>query len=190
MMMNGQATGKGLNVKGKSAKKGVLSGYVPFLQIAEEAHKAKVTTCPADATIRVYYTSVGARAAAAKALEPVLADLLRRATAAQAGLVAEAESGEELPRDDHLKLVTDLTTCFIALPVLTPLDGCEGAWGLEMPERLMWEAYVLRQDISHPKGWETGRGSEPDYMDMNLHSTRKVMRRSPNWRACRSSALL
>ena len=47
MMMAGKATGKGLNVKGKSAKRGVLSGYVPFLQISDEAHKSKMGTSPA-----------------------------------------------------------------------------------------------------------------------------------------------
>ena len=35
MMLEGRATGKGLNVKGKSAKTGELSGFVPFLQISE-----------------------------------------------------------------------------------------------------------------------------------------------------------
>ena len=32
-MIEGAATGKGLNVKGKSARQGVLSGFVPFLQV-------------------------------------------------------------------------------------------------------------------------------------------------------------
>jgi hypothetical protein len=44
--------------------------------------------------------------------------------------------------------------------------------GIEMPERLFVEAYIMRPDISHTPGWETGRPSEPDYMDLNLHSTR------------------
>ena len=41
-----------------------------------------------------------------------------------------------------------------------------GAIGLDIPERLMWEALVVRQDISHKPGWETGRPSEPAFMDM------------------------
>ena len=43
MMILGEATGKGLNIKGKSAKRGVLSGFVPFLQISEESHKSRVS---------------------------------------------------------------------------------------------------------------------------------------------------
>ena len=32
-MMKGEATGKGLDIQGKNAKTGLLSGYVPFSQI-------------------------------------------------------------------------------------------------------------------------------------------------------------
>ena len=39
MLMMGQATGKSLNVKGKSAKCGKVSGFVPFVQISREDHK-------------------------------------------------------------------------------------------------------------------------------------------------------
>ena len=67
-----------------------------------------------------------------------------------------------------------LTKCLMFHADVVRLDGCKGCWGIELPERLLWEAYVMRQDISHAKGWETGRPSEPDYMVMNLHSTRKV----------------
>ena len=42
MLMAGDATGKSLNIKGKSAKQGIISGFVPFLQIHEEKDKAKV----------------------------------------------------------------------------------------------------------------------------------------------------
>ena len=71
MMMLGKATGKGLNVKGKSAKTGALAGYVPFIQISEEAHKSKVQHSPATATVRVFYTEVKARDAAKAALGEV-----------------------------------------------------------------------------------------------------------------------
>jgi hypothetical protein len=45
-------------------------------------------------------------------------------------------------------------------------------YGLDMPVRLLWEAYVVRVDIGPEEGWETGRESQPAYMDMNLHSLR------------------
>lgn len=46
------------------------------------------------------------------------------------------------------------------------------AFGLDIPEPLVKEAYIMRPDISPIIGWETGRGSEPAFMDMNLHSVR------------------
>jgi len=52
------------------------------------------------------------------------------------------------------------------------LDGYKGIWGLDLPEPLMKEAYIMRQDISELSGWETGRKSEPAFMDMNLHAVR------------------
>ena len=39
---------------------GELSGFVPFLQISEEAHKAKVGTSPKDARIRVFFKTAEA----------------------------------------------------------------------------------------------------------------------------------
>ena len=62
MMMEGRATGKSLNVKGKSAKQGRLSGFVPYVQIHKEADKRKVCTPPPDVTIRVFWQSAALRA--------------------------------------------------------------------------------------------------------------------------------
>ncbi|CAE7554053.1 unnamed protein product [Symbiodinium pilosum] len=36
----------------------------------------------------------------------------------------------------------------------------------------MREVYIMRPDISPMLGWETGRDSEPAFMDMNLHAVR------------------
>jgi len=55
MMMTGRAKGKALSIKGKSARKGLLAGFVPFLQISEEAHKRRVVTMTADQRCRVFY---------------------------------------------------------------------------------------------------------------------------------------
>ena len=43
-----------------------------------------------------------------------------------------------------------------------------------MPERLFREVYIVRADISHLPGWESGRASEPAFMDANLHATREI----------------
>ena len=79
MMMNGTATGKGLNIKGKSAKKGELSGFVPYLQIAEEADKKKLGTSPPNGRVQVYYHSREAREQAITIIGPVPAAEFDRA---------------------------------------------------------------------------------------------------------------
>lgn len=98
LMMEGRATGKGLNVKGKSAKKGELSGYVPFLQISEESHKRLVGTSPSDAMLRVYYRNAEQRDEAAAVLQPVLESMAATALAAHEVLATES-AGDSLGDD-------------------------------------------------------------------------------------------
>ena len=51
------------------------------------------------------------------------------------------------------------------------------AWGLDVAEWRMWEAYVVGKDISRTgktcaatgESWETGRESSPELMTLNLH---------------------
>ena len=142
--MDGHATGKGLNIKGKSARTGVLSGFVPFLQISEEAHKALVHTAPTKARIRVYYQSASARAQARVELDVVLDQMLRASASASEMLRAIEEGEQEEPEqfilDNALRYV-DLWS--MADPTIHPLDErCgHGVWGLDMPERLLWNIF-------------------------------------------------
>jgi len=139
-MLSGAAVGKGLNVKGKSAKKGVLSGFVPFVQISENAHKSVIEDSPPDSRIVVYYKTKAAREEARKALQAVL---------------------------------DTATTLKIEIRSIVDEDSYKpDVWGIEMPEPLMREAYIIQKDISPVMGWETGRRSEPAFMDMNLHAIR------------------
>ena len=62
-------------------------------------------------------------------------------------------------------------------PMISLLD--ELGPGLEMPERLFFEACIVRQDISHRPGWETGRPSEPAYLDLNFQATRELSGHHP-----------
>ena len=56
------------------------------------------------------------------------------------------------------------------------IDECsrQGAYGVEITERLFWEAFVMMQDCSRPPGsiHDIGRDSSPDYQDMNFKATR------------------
>eukprot|EP00435_Cladocopium_sp_Y103_P024987 s2612_g6.t1 len=71
-MLSGIAVGKGLNVKGKSAKLNRLSGFVPFLQISQESDKADVTPSPSDARTTIYFASGELRQRAAGHLQSLM----------------------------------------------------------------------------------------------------------------------
>ena len=67
----------------------------------------------------------------------------------------EDEEGEQVTSlMENIDTYADSTECF----------------GVEMPARLLWEAYVIRKDIGHDAGGfgDTGRASEPSLMDLNL----------------------
>jgi len=140
-MLSGAAVGKGLNVKGKSAKQGVLSGYVPFIQISDNKHKPMIEKSPPDARLKLYYKTKATREEALKKLQDILA--------------------------------TD-TALDIARPVIEMVeDYAPKVFGLDLPEPLLREAYIMRPDLSPVMGWEVGRRSEPAFMDMNLHAVRE-----------------
>jgi len=140
-MLGGVGVGKGLNIKGKSAQKNRLSGFVPFLQISENQHKRMVETSPANARTKIFYKNVMAREEALAALTKVLREI-----------------GHQLD---------------IAVPNIFVIRDYEPAsFGLDVPEGLIREAYIMRPDITPTVGWETGRPSVPQFMDMNLHGVR------------------
>jgi len=75
-MIAGEATGKGLEIKGKSAKKGKLSGYVPYLQIHEERHKKKCKTLSRSGRTRIFFATESARNDVLERLEPLQNQIL------------------------------------------------------------------------------------------------------------------
>uniref|UniRef100_A0A7S4IA38 Uncharacterized protein n=1 Tax=Odontella aurita TaxID=265563 RepID=A0A7S4IA38_9STRA len=77
-MMTGVATGKGLDVKGKSAKRGELSGYVPFVQIHDEDDKRSVGYVPDGVRMRCFYGREVDRDRAVEHLMKFAADCVRR----------------------------------------------------------------------------------------------------------------
>jgi len=140
-MIEGDAVGKALNIKGKSAKKNVLSGYVPYLQISENEHKAKIEDSPADARVTIFYQSQRSRRMAYEVLAPLL----------------DPSYGLNI---DEPRAIYDVDRY------------ASSTYGLDVPEAVVREAYIMRPDISFRIGWDTGRPSEPSFMDMNMHSAR------------------
>jgi hypothetical protein len=68
-------------------------------------------------------------------------------------------------------------------PKVEELNIC-GASGLDLPERLFWETFIMRQNISAVEDWETGRESEYAFQNSNLHTTRDGAAGKTDPRAC------
>jgi len=136
----GRAVGKGLNVKGKSAKRGRLSGFVPFLQISDNRHKQDVEASMSDAPVQLFFQRRDERSHALLHFETILAD------------------ADALPK--------------VKARTVKLIDAYPDVYGLELPEALLHKVFITDSDLTFPVGWETGRVSEPAFMDMNLHALR------------------
>jgi 3',5'-cyclic-nucleotide phosphodiesterase len=195
-MMTGEGTGKGLDIKGKSAKRGKLSAYVPFVQIHEDGHKTKIRALPRERRIRIFYKKREARDKAHDILSEVLRDMMVATDAAISNLIKKDKTlTDDLPQDRNVAvnriLVAMSSTSHRDLlkvedanlhilrewemddPSITLINNYSPkCFGLDMPQRLFWEGYVQRGDISREPGsvYDTGRPSRPSFQDMNFAS--------------------
>ena len=178
-MMLGRGTGKGLNIKGKSAKGGELSGYVPFVQINEDTHKTMIKTLPRDARIRIFYRKREIRDEAAERLREISKNMTDAVEEAKKVL----ESATPTPgcsKEEAERRMTWWDASNLDVTIVDDYAGNKGwgpfakGFGVEISEKLMWEAFVCRQDITREAGsiYDTGRRSEPAFQDMNFGSTR------------------
>lgn len=159
-MMCGLAVGKGLDIKGKSAKRGKLSGFVPFLQIGTNKHKSKIRPPTKDGVIRVYYPGESRRARdlAAEFVERVAQEMIEAVAKARV-VLADPNVIEEVRQDALETMLLDMHD-----PQILYLDHyAPHRYGFEIPERLFWEAYFIRQDCTRVPGsqYDTGRPSQP-----------------------------
>jgi len=171
-MMKGEVTGKGLDVKGKSAKKGILSSMVPYLQIHNNDHKKKVLRPPKCARVRVYFKSMEARSFSEKELTANLKEMTEAYTHAReilSGKKPHVEGEREKAMENYVNEVDD--------PHIYHLD--DSGIGLDIPERVFFETYITRQDLRRSPDFTTGRPSIPEFQDMNCATTRKYSGSGP-----------
>jgi hypothetical protein len=148
------ACGKGLDIKGKSAKQGNISSYVPFLQIYEGPHKQECKSyMKPNHKIRIFYQDEKCRDKA----RDVIHGAMGMITANNKLQCAEPEA-QDIVND------TDFTKDPIEL------------FALDIEEPLFWECYVMMQDCSRTDGteWDIGRKSLPPFMSMNLDTIRRT----------------
>ena len=167
-MMLGEGVGKGLNIKGKSAKRGRLSGFVPFLQIHEESHKAKVRNRPKDGRFRVFYQSSEDRDVVHKHLTTVAEEM--QEALVKADVILANEENED---DETLEWAFGTQRWTMTDPSIYSIDDyAPKRYGLDVPMRLFWEALIQRQSIYREPDSDddTGRNSVPQFQDMNIES--------------------
>mmetsp|Transcript_30312 Transcript_30312/g.65453 ORF Transcript_30312/g.65453 Transcript_30312/m.65453 type:complete len:837 (-) Transcript_30312:403-2913(-) len=207
-MITGEGTGKGLDIKGKSAKCGQFSGFVPYLQIHDNEHKQKIGDMTEDGRVRVFYPNQSSRDTAAERLADHSKEMANIATQI---IRDEDDKGEPIvdsiieEENDHeeneqildinvqncfvkisrSRLVTrsmdeapmEISRCLMDDPSVYKIDDyafTEGIYGLDIPEKLFWESYIVPNDITRPKGskFDTGRSSMPEFQQMNIETLR------------------
>lgn len=149
-MMEGSGVGKGLDIKGKSAKKGILSALVPYLQIHEDTDKYLIQPIAVTAKLRVYYQSIEGRQQVMDALRSFGND--------------EAELEDDLI-PSKMKIVDKYARKHL--------------YGLEMSQRLFWKGYVIQQSIAREGEYETGRPSTPGFQDANNKTLKLALQLNP-----------
>ena len=170
-MMLGQAVGKGLDIKGKSAKRGKLKAYVPFLQISENKHKRKIRALPKHGTVRLFFKSDARRARdiVAEKLEEVAIEMQEIVKDARR-ILADGKADDQSHQDALESMLLDMHDPSISyIDVYAP-----HCYGLDIPVRLLWEAFFARQDCTRMLGseYDTGRPSQPEFQDMNFATLR------------------
>lgn len=134
-------------------------------------HKQKVRPPSKEGMIRVFYPGDARRARdiAAEKLERVGQEMLH--TVEEAKVILADDAATEEAREDALEAMLldmkDPSIYYIE-------DYAPNRYGLEIPERLFWEAYFVRQDCTRKPGseYDTGRPSQPAFQDMNFAALR------------------
>jgi hypothetical protein len=151
-MMEGSGVGKGLDIKGKSAQRGDLSAFVPFLQIHQESDKEKVQKITRKAKMRIYFTSEEAREAVLDHLEPLGNDHIEFDP-------AKVMNGEIMIELDNYKK--------------------KGFYGIELSQRLFWRGMIKDAKIERGPDTATGRPSMPGFQDANNKTLKAATAQTP-----------
>ena len=127
-----------------------------------------------DKRVRVFYPNQSSRDTAASVLADVGKDMTIRAKAAKQKVEEEHEKRAQnldLIIKSHRPSLNDTRTmdealretnrCLMDDPFVYDIDDyafVEGIYGLDIPETLFWESYVVPNDITRPKGSKLDTG--------------------------------
>jgi len=189
-MILGEGVGKGLDIKGKSAKRGTLSAFVPFLQIHHEEHKTKIRTLKKNAKLRIFFDNAHDRDCVQEKLERVGRELHTIVKEANR-IITEADkvthnssnSNKTVEDDARLEQALEQTGRYDMDWEQTTIDTIDtyiqedAKYGLAVQERIFWEGMVMRQSITRvpQSDDDTGRASIPSFQDMNFSALRSPL---------------
>jgi len=202
-MMEGTGVGKGLDIKGKSAKKGSLSAFVPFMQIFNEHHKNEIQPITEGADMRIYYKSEELRDHVFKYLvkykaegppkmkkktKRLMSDTILEESEEdfidENGIIVSDSEEEDYDDSDHLPRHKDPNSLSY-IPENAKLKKFKkfvstGFYGIECSQRLFWHATVQNADITRVgTGTETGRPSLPGFQDANMKTLKVATSQIP-----------
>ena len=181
-MISGEGTGKGLDIKGKSAKCGAFSGFVPFMQIHDSEHKKKVGPMRSYHRVRVFYPNRKARDTAVTVLRMLGGSMVQLATEAEGDIRKDEDRkmrrrGSMLFMKSKTSSLMNLERCKMDDDKLYKIDDyvrTQQVYGIDMGEKVFWEGYVVPNDITREKGsrYDSGRPSMPEFQQMNVEALR------------------
>ncbi len=166
-MIANEGVGKGLDIKGKSAKKGKYSGFVPFLQIHDNEHKRVIRPMREYERVRVFYPNEASRDEAYDALSTFCQYMEKKV------LVKSVSYSLREQQDQERESYMDGTSEDEPIYKVDDYQTTQGVYGLDISETLFYEGYMSRSDISRAGEYETGRISMPEFQDMNFQTLRK-----------------
>ena len=102
-MIEGTGVGKGMDISGKTAKLGWLSGYVPFLQVSPQV-LSEFNTSSFDkyTKVRIFYANEDARKNAMDKLERVRKEMIEGLKKIEMTNSSDADNSEVLMKKRHL----------------------------------------------------------------------------------------
>ena len=133
-------------------QKGRLSGFVPFVQVSDNAHKRDVEAAVADARTHIYFRDAQSAERALSALTALRAELLSAADANDANTNADTNADTN---DADAPPPPQGGMAELEIRLLSAYEP--SVYGLDVPEPLMMEAFITRPDLSPMIGWETVR---------------------------------
>eukprot|EP00592_Proboscia_alata_P006518 CAMPEP_0194356026 /NCGR_PEP_ID=MMETSP0174-20130528/3836_1 /TAXON_ID=216777 /ORGANISM="Proboscia alata, Strain PI-D3" /LENGTH=965 /DNA_ID=CAMNT_0039125529 /DNA_START=599 /DNA_END=3496 /DNA_ORIENTATION=+ len=145
-MIEGTGVGKGMDISGKTAKLGWLSGYVPFLQVSPQFTGEIRGDFDQEAKVRIFYATESARTNAINKLERVRKQMIESLRKNKSRNGCNKLLHQDSETRDSERYLWDMGDAKESQIILIDAYISKSIFGIEIPEKLMWEGYVTQID--------------------------------------------